>query len=48
MNVKLEPLFYTVINNTELYNVENNYYSLIVLTIVIVIMFIFYKCKFKM
>lgn len=47
MNIKLEPVFYTIINNTELYNIENNYYSLILLTIVIIIMFIFYKSKIK-
>ncbi len=47
MNLKLEPVFYTIINNKELYNIENNKYSLIVLGLAIGIVFILYKSKSK-
>lgn len=47
MNITTEPVFFTIINNTELYNIENNYYSLIILLLVIFVMFIFYQFKTK-
>lgn len=47
MNINTEPVFFTIINNTELYNIENNYYSLIILLIFISVMFIFHKSKIK-
>ena len=47
MSIKLEPIFYTVINNKEVYNIENNIYSIVALLIFIAIVFILYKLKFK-
>lgn len=47
MAVNLEPMFFTIINNTELYNLENNYYTCGVLLVFISIAFMIYKMKHR-
>ena len=48
MNIKLEPIFFTVINNKEVYNIENNIYSIVALCLFIGIVFLLYKMKLKL
>ena len=47
MTINLEPMFYTIINNIELYNIENNYFTCIVLIFFIFVAFMVYKVKHK-
>ncbi len=47
LTVDVQPIFYTVINNKEVYNIENSIYSIIIISVAILIMFTLYKCKPK-
>lgn len=45
--IDVQPVFYTVINNKEVYNIENSFYSVLVIILAILLMYVLYKCKPK-
>ena len=47
MSVDIQPVFYTVINNKEVYNIENSFYSILVISLGILLVYILYQCKPK-
>ncbi len=47
IDINLNPVFYTVVNNVRLYNIENSYYSCVVFFLFICMILIVYKYKYR-